>query len=299
MTPRQARTERRAAERKAKKAETKRLAALGQELSLEEEFSPELIAEANAARQRVQAFIDREQRPNPPISPEYGHDCAEQRHDCAEQNRGCEGAEAPPSRAEINRANAQFSTGPRSFTGKLASSRNSLKHGLASGETIIPGECPAAFEALLQALLEEHQPAAPTEELLVKEMAQSYWLAQRALRLQNECFGENGIDDKRLSLYLRYQTTHNRAFHKALNELQKLRAEKRRAEIGFVSQQHKEAAEARRQSAEKRKQDRHEWDILLAQAKTDHQTLLNMELEHRNDPGLAPLNHLKAAEKAA
>lgn len=284
MTSRQARNERRAAERKAKKAETKRLAAVRQELPLEEEFSPELFAEANAARQRVSAFAAaQEQRLNQPISPERNRDS-----ECAQGRAEAE----PSSRAEINRANAQFSTGPRSFTGKLASSRNSLKHGLASGETIIPGECPAAFEALLQDLIEEHRPVTPTEELLVKEMAQSYWLAQRALRLQNECFGEDGIDDKRLSLYLRYQATHNRAFHKTLNELQKLRAEKRKAEAGLVSQQNKEAAE-------KRKQDKHEWDILLAQAKLDHQTLLNMELEHRNDPALAHLNHSKAAEKAA
>ncbi len=47
-------------------------------------------------------------------------------------------------------------------------------------------------------------------------MAQSYWLAQRALRLQNECFTDEGVDDKRLSLYMRYHTTHERAFHKAL-----------------------------------------------------------------------------------
>jgi hypothetical protein len=46
---------------------------------------------------------------------------------------------APPAskRSEINGANAAHSTGPRTPTGKLASSRNSLKHGLASGTFII------------------------------------------------------------------------------------------------------------------------------------------------------------------
>lgn len=66
-------------------------------------------------------------------------------------------------RAEINRRNSLHSTGPRSCAGKLASSRNSLKHGLASGEIIIRGEDPLAFEALLNALLDEHQPANETE----------------------------------------------------------------------------------------------------------------------------------------
>ncbi|MGA8028611.1 MAG: hypothetical protein WB992_15820 [Bryobacteraceae bacterium] len=216
MTPRQARTERRTAERKQKKAEIKRnkaasspaedIALFPPGYQLEDEFSPELMAEADAVRDSI--------------------------HRAA-------GVASPPSgfvsqtRAEINRANSQHSTGPRSPEGKLASSLNSLKHGLASGEIIIPGEDPAAFDALLHDLLEEHQPANPTEELLVKEMAQSYWLTQRALRFQNRCFTENGVDEKRLALYLRYQTTHDRAFHKALTTLIKLRKEPARR---FVSQ---------------------------------------------------------------
>ncbi len=141
-------------------------------------------------------------------------------------------------KAQINRQNAQHSTGPRTSIGKLASSRNSLKHGLASGEVLIPGEDSAGFESLLTALLDEHQPGGPTEELLVNEMAQSYWLAQRALRLQNECFTDEGVDDKRLSLYMRYHTTHERAFHKALTTLMKLKKEQAR---GFVSQSRKRA----------------------------------------------------------
>jgi hypothetical protein len=115
----------------------------------------------------------------------------------------------------------------------LASSGNSLKHGLAAPRLIIPGEDPAAFEALLADLLAEHQPASPTEELLVREIAQSWWLTQRALRFQNDCFTADGVDQKRLSLFLRYQTTHERAFHKALSTLNRLKKDRAR---GFVSQ---------------------------------------------------------------
>ena len=141
-----------------------------------------------------------------------------------------------PTRAETNRANAQHSTGPRTPDGKLASSRNSFKHGLSTGQIIMPGEDPAAFEELRQSLMEEHQPASLTEELLVNEMAQSYWLEQRAIRLQNDCFTLEGIDETRLSLFLRYQTTYNRAFHKALNTLLKLQKDRNKAPNGFVSQ---------------------------------------------------------------
>ncbi len=131
-------------------------------------------------------------------------------------------------RAEINRQNAQHSTGPRSPEGRLASSRNSLKHGLSTGQIIVPGEDSAAFESLRHALLQEHQPTNATEELLVVEMAQSYWLAQRAIRLQNDCFTENGVDEKRLALFLRYYTTHDRAFHKSLNTLLRIKQNRAR-----------------------------------------------------------------------
>ncbi len=120
-------------------------------------------------------------------------------------------------------------TGPRTIHGKAASSGNSLKHGLASGRIMIPGEDPLAFESLLADLLTEHAPTTPTEQLLVQQMAQSWWLVQRAIRFQNEAFTETGVDASKLALFLRYQTTHEHAFYKALNTLVKSRAE-------FVSQ---------------------------------------------------------------
>lgn len=188
MTSRKARTERRAAERKAKKAEMKRQKAAA-----------------------LAGFVS--QNAPEPLAP------------------------TPTPRTLANRANAQHSTGPTSTAGKLASSRNSLQHGLASGRVIVAGEDPSQFEALLHDLIAEHQPATPTEELLVQEMAESFWLTQRALRLQNECFTDTGVDEKRLALFLRYQTTHDRAFYKALTALLKIQKQRARDfKLGFVSQ---------------------------------------------------------------
>ncbi len=133
-------------------------------------------------------------------------------------------------RARVHARSGHGPTGPTSPEGKIISSGNSLKHGLASGRLIIPGEDPAQFDALLRDLLAEHQPASPTESVLVRQMAESYWLMQRALRLQNEAFTETGVDAQKLALFLRYQTTHERAFYKALNLLLKLAARE------FVSQ---------------------------------------------------------------
>jgi hypothetical protein len=50
---------------------------------------------------------------------------------------------------EANRINAQKSTGPRTDEGKQRSSQNALKHGLLAKRSVIPGEDPAEFDALV------------------------------------------------------------------------------------------------------------------------------------------------------
>ncbi len=120
----------------------------------------------------------------------------------------------------------------------------------AAPETYIPVPCngifrilstedPAGFEALKQSLFVEHQPATPTESILVNGMAESHWLAQRALRLQDTCVNPDTgaiTNEKTFSLYLRYHTSLTRSFHKSLNDLFKLRSDKRKAERGFEAQ---------------------------------------------------------------
>ncbi len=108
--------------------------------------------------------------------------------------------------------------------------------GLASGRLIIPGECKAEYEALEADLLKRHKPADITETLLVQEMAQSHWLKERAIRLQAKAFTESDSIPKDLAILMRYQTTNQRAYHKALNTLTKLQNQRKKDEIGFESQ---------------------------------------------------------------
>ncbi len=89
---------------------------------------------------------------------------------------------SPRSRADVNRANSQHSTGPTSSIGKARSAQNSFKHGLYSKQLILPGEDPADFDELRAGLRSEHQPANTTEEiLLVDELAPSAQAATRAV----------------------------------------------------------------------------------------------------------------------
>ncbi len=156
-----------------------------------------------------------------------------------------------------NQANSQHSTGPKTNAGKAISSKNNFRHGLTGPFVVLGWENQEDFRKLKNELLTEHQPATLTEELLVRDMAQSHWLRRRAVKLQDMCFRPDvplADQPKELALYLRYQTTHDRAFYKALNELQKLRAEKRKQENGFVSQGRKAAEEARRKSNDQRRE---------------------------------------------
>jgi len=140
-------------------------------------------------------------------------------------------------------AKSNKSTGPRTDEGKAASSKNALRHGLASGAILIPGEDPAQFQTLEQALFDQHQPVNATEILLVADMAKHHWLKDRALRLQGETLAaaKPGELPPAFAVYLRYQTTHERAFHKAFATFNALRKEQHAQERQFVSQKQKEA----------------------------------------------------------
>jgi hypothetical protein len=174
------------------------------------------------------------------------------------------------ARLNANRANAQLSTGP-SLAGRAISCLNHTTHGLARHGNgtfrLLTTEDPVGFEALTQSLLDEHQATTPTELILIHGMAESLWLAQRAQRLQDTCLDPatgDIKDEKKFSLYLRYQTTHTRAFHKSLNDLLKLRAEQRKVERGFEAQKRKEEENLR-------KIERHATQIALKDAQTRHQ----------------------------
>ena len=108
------------------------------------------------------------------------------------------GGEPPDSRrrVEANRKNALRSTGPKSQQGKDVASRNSLRHGLlAKSAVIMRGpvkENQAEFDELLNGLHDYFCPLGTAEELLVQEIAVSYWMERRAQLYENaEIFRES------------------------------------------------------------------------------------------------------------
>jgi hypothetical protein len=73
-----------------------------------------------------------------------------------------------------------------------ASRLNAVRHGILSRYTVLPWEDAPEYEALLDALTEEHTPAGPTETHLVVELAGVLW-RKRRLRLAEIATYQRGL----------------------------------------------------------------------------------------------------------
>ena len=155
-----------------------------------------------------------------------------------------------PSKRQIeaNKKNAQLSTGPKTPEGRAAIRLNGVKHGLTAQSLVLPGESKTEFENLLAALEAEHQPATPTEQILVAQLAMATWRMRRfynmeagffSIRLLDtkdkyvninhaECLGVvvDRSDTHTLTNLSRYEARLERSFYRALQELQRLRAQR-------------------------------------------------------------------------
>jgi len=69
---------------------------------------------------------------------------------------------------------------------------NALRHGVLSRYTVLPWESPEEYEALLEALITEHEPKGPIEDHLVEELAGIIW-RKRRLRLAEASSYRRGL----------------------------------------------------------------------------------------------------------
>ena len=144
-------------------------------------------------------------------------------------------------RTQINRANSQHSTGPRTEAGKQRSSLNALRHGLTAASPILPSEDPAAYESQRRQLIGEYQPATPTETQFVQELMDTSWrlnripvleadLLDRATNPPNEQarIDFDIVDAHRLINNLSIQAQRlSRQFQKALDKLREIQTDRR------------------------------------------------------------------------
>jgi hypothetical protein len=151
-----------------------------------------------------------------------------------------------------NHRNAQLSTGPRTPDGKARSSLNALTHGLTAAQILIPSESADDFESHAASFRDRFAPVDSVESFLVDQMIVAAWrlrrtrfleskiFAQRAFEVdrhqkereeeltdaadhivtgyRRECSGTNSLEN-----ISRQETRIERAFYRALHELNRLR----------------------------------------------------------------------------
>jgi hypothetical protein len=88
-------------------------------------------------------------------------------------------------RAEINRANAQNSTGPKTPEGKQRSALNALRHGLTSQIVVMPTEDLRAYQLHLKSFTDEYHPEGATEAHLVQALSDTAWRLNRVAALES------------------------------------------------------------------------------------------------------------------
>jgi cysteinyl-tRNA synthetase len=89
-----------------------------------------------------------------------------------------------PSRTEINQANAQHSTGPKTEAGKQRSSLNALRHGLTGQLVVMPTEDLQIYQRHLTSFTDEYHPEGATEAHLVQALSDTAWRLNRVAALE-------------------------------------------------------------------------------------------------------------------
>jgi hypothetical protein len=127
------------------------------------------------------------------------------------------------TRAAVNKANAQHSTGPRTEAGKQRSSMNALRHGLTGQNVVLATEDHSAYQHHSQSFLDEHQPKGATEAQLVQSLIDTAWRQNRAAAVETNLFSlgitemedgtqANHSDDETALAMARAFREHTRAF---------------------------------------------------------------------------------------
>jgi hypothetical protein len=91
---------------------------------------------------------------------------------------------ATEKQLKANRANSQFSTGPKTAIGKAKARNNAWKHGLTATSLTIGDEKPAEFSEVRAKLEDQFRPATAMEHLLLDRVAGLLWRLRRVPGLE-------------------------------------------------------------------------------------------------------------------
>ena len=168
------------------------------------------------------------------------------------------------------------SPGPTSLEGKAISSRNAVKHGCCSNETLIlKTESQDDFDALERLWLTAYAPANEAEAKLIDDFILADWFHQRSTRTVAEIEARlidntpNPLDwceqDQRtLGRFLRYQTARFNTLNKARKSVESYR--KARAAEG-IAEQKQIIAKERHATYQRKNAPEPTWDEMMENMK--------------------------------
>ena len=143
--------------------------------------------------------------------------------------------ELPPGFILPGMENERRCTGPKTPEGKAVSSANAVTHGVTSKRLFLQGENEEEFADLWAGWMLQYPPESPAEVAMVEQLAKCEWFARRAERryleveerLQAKHAGDWEEEEfRRLERILRYKTTAERAFQRALAVVRQLRKDR-------------------------------------------------------------------------
>jgi len=92
------------------------------------------------------------------------------------------------NRAEINRQNAAYSTGPVTIEGKRRASLNAMRHELTGQTVVLPSDDLAAYRETCRQFHDELKPVGLIETRAVQAIADTHWRLDRIRAMENNLF---------------------------------------------------------------------------------------------------------------
>src|ERR1700676_1887093 len=86
---------------------------------------------------------------------------------------------------EVNQANSQHSTGPRTEAGKQRSSLNATRHALTGQTIVLPSDDLDVYQKRAQEILAQYHPQGPTENQLVQTISDTAWRLNPIASIEN------------------------------------------------------------------------------------------------------------------
>jgi hypothetical protein len=99
-----------------------------------------------------------------------------------------------PARIAANRINAQMSTGPRTPEGPAVSSVNALKHGLTGNTVLLASDDAQACQQRLDTYVEQYRALTLEERRLVQSPDDADWRLDRILHLESTIYARGRVE---------------------------------------------------------------------------------------------------------